>query len=234
VSALDERLTRLERSVAQGAIAPAPAAPPAPREPITNLARPAAKAQSTPASAARREIANTAPATKDTPVTEQPSAPEPAPVVTTPEPAETSSDDLSFDEVAERFLTRVVPRLSRSASIFLATSQVRSFAGSTLTIAVPSEAMRASSDKIQSGLRSALEHEFRQTMQVSWIVDVSMERGGTAIADPTAPPPRPAPSRDEDVVDMNDEEIAESDDLNATSVASMLISEAFPGAEEVE
>ena len=234
VSALDERLTRLERLVAQGATAPAPAAPPAPREPIANLARPAAKVASTPAPAARREIANTAPATKLAPATEQPAAPEPAPVVATPEPAETSKDDLSFDEVVERFTTRVVPRLSRSASIFLATSQVRSFAGSTLTIAVPSEAMRASSDKIQSGLRSALEHEFRQTIQVSWIVDASMERGGTTIADPTAPPPRPAPSRDEDVVDMNDQEIAESDDLDATSVASMLISEAFPGAEEVE
>ncbi len=242
VSALDERLARLERMIEKGglpAAAPTPAVA-APREPIAKVARPASASGSATASAPTP--APTPTPSPAAPSPESQAAPSPsAPLASSPEapatasaPAPSTADEtLTFEVVADRFHSRVVPRLSRSASIFLTTAELRSFSGSVLTIAVPSEALRVSSEKIQSGLRSALEHEFRQTIQVTWIVDPAMERGATSIADPAAPPPRPTPPRVEDMESLDDREIAESDDLADTSVASMLITEAFPGAEEL-
>jgi DNA polymerase-3 subunit gamma/tau len=241
VAALEERLARLERSQVQGAPASALVAPPASR-PIGALARtPVASALATVPSAASRSSAQ--PST-GTPSTENPSPENPSPgaAADPPEPASRTgapaprpdepeyADELTLEGFIERFTTRVVPRLSRTAQIFLGTSQVRSLHGAVLTITVPSESMRESAEKIQSGLRSALEHEFRTIFQITWAVDAATETSAPV----TGPTPREVPNEPPEPVDtLDDAEIAEAEVRHVESVASLLIAEAFPGAEEI-
>lgn len=192
IAALDERLTRLERSGPPVAAAPAP--PSAPSRPIPNLSRTAGST----------------------------TAPAPAPA---PEPsAPTGFPSVEVEEFARRFSASVLPRLPRSAQIFLATSAVHSVHGAVVTLTVPSEGMRANAEKFQSGLRSAIEHEFKAPYQLAWVV-----------ADAPAPvrEPRSAPPVPDGGDVLDDREIAESEQLNVDSVAGMLITEAFPGAEEI-
>ena len=227
VEALDERLTRLERSVAQGLATPVTPPAVAAARPISSLTRTTPSrptATSTPSPVvAPSEIVT---ASDETEETAQAVTSEDGPTVPAP------NDDLSLGEFIERFTTRVVPRLSRTAQIFLGSSVVRSLHGTTVVFTVPSESMHASAEKIQSGLRSALEHEFKWNFQISWVVDgtevvkVVPARPGSSSAETRA-----TSSDDFDV--MDDVEIAESDELAATSVASLLITEAFPGTEEI-
>ncbi len=239
VSALEERLARLERAVAQGAPTPPATAAPTPSRPIGSLTRSTPVAESA------------APVRSDTVATAAPTPPSTAvadEVAETPAPtaqraatasstgAENNDGALSLDDLVARFTTRVLPKLSRTAQIFLGTSQIRGLHGSIVTITVPSESMRTSAEKIQSGLRSALEHEFHQSFQITWVVDGS-ETPAAAAPPMTSGSPRTnessggsaAPEND----DLDDVDIAESDDLAVDSLASMLITEAFPGAEEI-
>lgn len=197
VEALDERLTKLER---------APRAAPAPAAPAPVL----------------RPIGSTAPGAGAPSVEAAPASPPPREPAESPTPA--GDTDLSFEDVRDRFEQRVVPRTARSAQLLLKNAQVRSLEGRRLTIAVPSEEMRQNTEHIAQGLRSAMDHEFKVTLHIDWIVD-----GSLASAAPPAPrtahPPR-APV-------VGDHESFEESSIVVDSVAGHLISEMFPGAEEI-
>ncbi|MDE3007941.1 MAG: DNA polymerase III subunit gamma/tau [Acidobacteriota bacterium] len=217
--ALDERLSKLERGARQvPAPAPATPPPPPPRRPI------GASAADAPPTTPRDSSASTPPdvAHALTPTTAAESAPlrEPA---TTPTPR-TESSALNFEDVRERFTANVIPRTSRAAQLLLRTARVEGLTGTTLTIAVPSEESRQNTEMIAQGLRSAMEHEFKTPLQLSWIVDPSLT--GSPISDAHRAPPAAAP-----VVD--DEGDDDGPVVVVDSAAAHLITEMFPGAEEI-
>jgi DNA polymerase-3 subunit gamma/tau len=226
VSALDERLSRVERSIAQGALStPAPSVPSS--RPIGALNRTTAPGAK-PVAPVKNERALKAEvvASDVTPVEPEPE-PEPEPAAPTTAASEGIAQ-LSLDEFTQRFSTKVVPRLARSAQVFLSTSRVQSLNGNLVTIALPSEPLRSAADKIQSGLRSALEHEFQSPVQISWTVDTSIDtRAPQATNEPSSAP------RVDEIDDLSDREIAEAESVDSPSIASLLITEAFPGAEEL-
>ena len=67
-----------------------------------------------------------------------------------------------------------MPRTSRCAQLLLKSADVRSLDGQNLTIAVPSEEMRQNTEMISQGLRSAMEHEFKAPLQITWAVDPTL------------------------------------------------------------
>ena len=134
-----------------------------------------------------------------------------------------SEGSLSIDDVRERFVERVIPRTSRSAQLLLRSAKVEALDGLLLTIAVPSEEMRQNTELIAQGLKGALEHEFKVPMTVFWTVDASL---GGAPAPTRRVAPKPALIEDE----LDD---AEESVLVVDSVADHLITEMFPGAEEI-
>ena len=135
---------------------------------------------------------------------------------------------MSLEEFRERFHERVIPRTSRSAQLLLRSAKVESLEGLLLTIAVPSEEMRQNTELIAQGLRGALEHEFKLVLTIQWTVDASLEVAPT----PTRRAPvRPVPL-EEEFIDTDEHEIADHG-VVVDSVASHLITEMFPGAEEI-
>ena len=203
---LDERLTRLERGASR-ASAPAPSAP---------ALRPIASSVSTPA---------------PTP----PSAP--APSAATSAPARVESDSvhavakdgetlppLALDDLRERFATRVVPRTSRAAQLLLRSARVESVEGVPLTIGVPNEEMRQNTELIAQGLKGALEHEFKVAFTLHWTVNPSLTTE-----------PAPVPRASQPAPDEDPHHDLERDDASVVvnSAADHLITEMFPGAEEI-
>ena len=217
---INERLTKLERGGVR-VEAPAPTPPPAP---------------------VLRPIGQTDPApTPPTTVKTVASEPEPVAKVATPEvaparvvgqvaeaPAASSASDLNFEDVRARFVERVVPRTSRSAQLILKSAEVRSLEGNRLTIAVPTEEMRGNTEMISQGLKGALEHEFKTTLQVTWIVDAAIYVPTAAPTARVKPAHTPTPVAESHEVDGDDES-----SVVVESVGDHLISEMFPGAEEI-
>ena len=218
LEALEERLTRLER----GSTRPAPPAP--------------------PSAPALRPIGSsvTAPAPSPTPRApeESPTAPDASQSVPVPhDDSDASSPSASvasapvqvtLDDVRERFTSRVVPRTSRAAQLLLRAAQVQSLDGLLLTVAVPSEEMRQNTEMISQGLKSALEHEFKVTFTLRWTVDP------TLVADVTS-----SRTAERDVPDefapVDEDFSPQADDVAVvvTSAADHLITEMFPGAQEI-
>ena len=121
-----------------------------------------------------------------------------------------------------------MPRTPRSAQLLLRSARVESLEGLLLTIAVPSEEMRENTELIAQGLKAALEHEFKMSLTVQWTVDPTLEVA-------PAPARRAAPKSaavEEEYIDRADIEVAD-DVVVVDSVVSHLITEAFPGAEEI-
>jgi len=148
----------------------------------------------------------------------------PEPVVEKVEKASVEKLELTLADVAERFTQRVIPRTARSAQLLLRDAQIVALDGSRLTIVLPSEEMRSNTEHIAQGLRSAMDHEFKTTFQIDWIVDANAAKSVPA-AEPVvekkkveATPDEYEPTGDAVVVD---------------SVPGHLISEMFPGAEEI-
>ncbi|HVA53561.1 MAG TPA: DNA polymerase III subunit gamma/tau [Acidimicrobiales bacterium] len=204
---LDERLTKVER----GAGRPAAATPPSPSAPLRPIG-----------SSARAEVPM--PPTKPEPLEVDD---EHAPEVATPRggepPTSEGGDSLALDDVRDRFVERVIPRTSRSAQLLLRSAKVESLDGLLLTIAVGSEEMRQNTELIAQGLKGALEHEFKVPMTVFWTVDTSLV-GAPAPTQRAAA--KPAPIED-------DRDDADASVLVVDSVAGHLITEMFPGAEEI-
>ncbi len=169
-----------------------------------------------------RPIGATAHEVKSEPVA--PPSPEPSPVATGVESAVAALD---FAEVSERFSQRVVARTSRAAQLILKSAQVQSLDGLVLTIAVPSDEMRQNTEMITQGLRGALEHEFKMPLNVRWVVDSSL-----VVATPSAPSAPRTPRIDPP--DSHDESYSPDESaVVVTSAADHLITEMFPGSEEI-
>ncbi|MGB8180522.1 MAG: DNA polymerase III subunit gamma/tau [Acidimicrobiales bacterium] len=202
---LDERLTRLERGVARPS-APVPSAP---------ALRPIASSVSAPAPAPASTVNNDA-----TPYEER-SAPAPEVVEAS---ATEGSLALSLDDLRERFATRVVPRTSRAAQLLLRSARVESLEGVLLTIAVPNDEMRQNTELIAQGLKGALEHEFKVAFTLLWTVNPSL----TAEPAPVRRAPKPLPEEEPNHRLERDDPAVVVD-----SAADHLITEMFPGAEEI-
>ena len=227
LDALDERVTKLERLERSAPIAaPTPAAP---------ALRPiGTSSPSTPMPITGVDLSRTpTPAVASAPT---PAAPTPPPeTVTALDPLVVPSDAsaagaavLSVDEVRRRFVERVVPRTSRGAQLVLKSSHVVDFDGSRITLAVASEEIRQNTDQISQGLKGALDHEFKAPLSVSWVVDASL----------TSPVPSAAPQRSRAAVpeaapDFDETSIDDHQGPVVASVAEHLITEMFPGAEEI-
>lgn len=216
VAALDERLSRLERSTS--AVASAPTTAPAPSRPIGAVAPTDKKPSSE--SSVRNDVAEVSSEN-----IEEPEAVEEN-TASISSPAETG---LSLAEFVERFQRGVLAKVSRGAQSVLKSATVKSVEGSVLTIAVPSESMRQGTDKIQGSLQSALSNEFGRPYSVVWVVDASIEmKPLTNLAAPRAPRPSV-----HEVVEMHDDDVEKSETIETDSVADHLIAEVFPGAKEV-
>jgi len=148
----------------------------------------------------------------------------PEPVVEKVEKVAEEAPDLTLADVAERFTQRVIPRTARSAQLLLRDAQIVALDGYRLTVALPSEEMRANTEHIAQGLRSAMDHEFKTTFQIDWIVDANAAK--------VAPAPEPVVAKKKVEV-APDEYEPTGDAVVVDSVPGHLISEMFPGAEEI-
>jgi DNA polymerase-3 subunit gamma/tau len=202
---LDERLLKLERGATRSP-APAPEA-----------ARPALRpiGSTVTASAPPGKPAPTPKAVVEAPPSDS--------MPSSEKPLSTQEVSLSLADVRERFVERVIPRTSRSAQLLLRSAVVESLDGLLMTIALPSEEMRQNTELIAQGLKGALEHEFKAPLSIYWTVDASLV---------SAPPPTRRPvakvQPDDEGLDVSDETV-----LVVDSVAGHLITEMFPGAEEI-
>ena len=208
---LDERLTRLERGASRPS-APVPSAPAL--RPIASVSAPA------PAPSPSPHDAPTNGSAKVNTASPAPSTPEPEVAA----PVTSSTLTLSLEDVRDRFTTRVVPRTSRAAQLLLRSARVESLDGLLLTIAVPSEEMRQNTELIAQGLKGALEHEFKVVLTLQWTVNPSL------VAEPI-----PARRVSKAIADEPDHGFEADVDVSVVvdSAANHLITEMFPGAEEI-
>ena len=209
LDALEERVTRLERGSARVQTPPAPA----------------------PAAPVLRPIGSAEPKVTATPDVQRVGTPrpsskvEPSPVASEPVKATATNPMLELDDVRDRFVQRVVPRTSRAAQLLLNSADLRSLDALRLTIALPSEEMRQNTEMISQGLRGALEHEFKVPLEVEWIVDSALKSATSA------PTQRPVRKLAPDIADESYS--ADESSIVVQSVAEHLITEMFPGTEEI-
>ena len=202
--ALDERITRLERGAVR-TVTPV-SEPPQVLRPIGSTPAPLGDPQPIVVESASDVVAST---TITAPVDDAVGAAAPS----------------DFEDVRDRFIHQVIPRTSRSAQLLLKSAQVQSLDGQWLTIALPSEEMRQNTELIAQGLRSAMEHEFKTPLQVKWTVDATLSSStATSVTERTAR--RPA-------VEIEAAASSEETSIVVDSAAGHLITEIFPGAEEI-
>ena len=202
--ALDERITRLERGAVR-TVTPV-SEPPQVLRPIGSTPAPLGDPQPIVVESASDVVAST---TFTAPVDD----------------AVVGAAPSDFEDVRDRFIHQVIPRTSRSAQLLLKSAQVQSLDGQWLTIALPSEEMRQNTELIAQGLRSAMEHEFKTPLQVKWTVDATLSSStATSVTERTAR--RPA-------VEIETTTSSEETSIVVDSAAGHLITEIFPGAEEI-
>ena len=217
LDALAERVTKLERLDRSVAPPPAPAA--ALRRPIGAVTTSAAEEVPVAADERSTETRASAP---------EPAASAPEPAASAPVPSSVAGEGLGLEEMRRRFVERVVPRTSRGAQLVLRAAHVVAFDGTRLTLAVASEEIRLNTDQIAQGLKGALDHEFRTPLSVHWVVDPTLHTTKSPA------PSRPSRARSVDPAPDFDEGGADDDQGTiVSSVAEHLITEMFPGAEEI-
>ena len=221
LDALAERVTKLER---QERSVPAPATPPAPAlRPIGSTPT------STPPPSSPPPPSSSAPSRTVAPRTPEEQERSGAYSVDGDQDITQNETVLGIDDVRRRFVERVIPRTSRGAQLVLKSAAVADFDGSRITLAVASEEIRQNTDQISQGLKGALEHEFRMPLSVSWTVDPGLHQAPVA-----APATRHAPTPTNDAAPDFDEYSADDHEGPVVnSVAEHLITEMFPGAEEI-
>lgn len=215
VAALMERVSKLEKQLAQGVTATAPPKSAAPSSPIAGLQRvekaappsPSKPAVTVPESTVGPEVA---------------AAPE-AIDATVEAPVSTAPLEISEDDLLNRFAAKVIPSLLPTAQALLRTSEVRSFRGNTLTIALEGPNHRPAAERIQDGLMAALSREFGTRISVEWAYDAAPRSNKPET-------PRYAAAEEDEVTD---------DDLDRGTVVNGdfqadIIRQAFPNAEEVQ
>lgn len=215
LDALVERVAQLERQ--ERTLAPHSLAPP------TAVLRPIGVTPSPPPTGSQTPVATPATASRDA------AASSSIPSASHDPASEHDQVLLSVDDVRERFVGRVVPRTSRGAQLILKSAVVVDFDGRRLTLAVPSEEIRQNTDQIAQGLKGALDHEFRVPLVVSWVVDPQLTTTASRVP--------PSVTRATSALDVGADfdEISDGDDEGpvVASVAEHLITEMFPGAEEI-
>jgi DNA polymerase-3 subunit gamma/tau len=218
IDALAERVTKLER---QERSAPPTAAPVAP------VLRPIG---ATPSATTPVASIPTPPSTPAVPIAAPAGAMATPGAPTDPTLVASANDagTLSVEEVRRRFTERVVPRTSRGAQLVLKSAQVVDFDGSRITLAVASEEIRQNTDQISQGLKGALDHEFKVPLNVAWVIDTTMKAPVSSAASSRVRTTAPEPTPDFDETSADDHQ-----GPVVTSVAEHLITEMFPGAEEV-
>lgn len=209
VEALDERLTRLERG-APALASPAPSPAPVLR-PIGSMA-PASAPATAVAAAAREEVASPAPAV---------------------EPLITGGDELTLDEVRERFSAHVVSRTSRAAQMLLRPARVSAYEAGRVTIALPSEEVRRSVQDYAAALQKALDHEFKASLHVEWIVDAALASSSSGLDAPERNVTRSMGTAVSRRDEPDDEDAGEASAVVVESAADHLINEFFPGTQEL-
>lgn len=209
IEALDERLTRIERDGVRSSRTVSSPPPAVVLRPIGSTS-PAALAATEPTPL---PDASVSPSSVSMPATSNASTPS------------ESVADLDIDDVRDRFLRSVIPHTSRGAQLLLKSAHVRSLEGTRLTIALPSEEMRQNTEMIAQGLRSAMEHEFKSPLQIVWTVDAELATHALA------PSPRPTqkfkPAANEEAYSPDETVVI------VESASGHLITEIFPGAQEV-
>jgi DNA polymerase-3 subunit gamma/tau len=210
LEAIDERVTRLERDGVRV-------------EPVAPVAPAVLRPIGAPAATPNAPMAPRASAVSET--TTEPMVAETVDLAGTVDVA--IRVDLDLDDVRERFVEKVVPRTSRGAQLLLKSAFVRSLEGSHLTIALPSEEMRQNTEMILQGLKSAMEHEFKVPLQITWAVDPSL---ATSMPAP-ASAPRREPAR---TVDIEEAYSPDESVVIVDSAGEHLITEMFPGATEIK
>jgi DNA polymerase-3 subunit gamma/tau len=227
VAALEERVTRLERTPHA---APEASTAPAVHRPIGSVTR-TGQATPAPAPAPRPEVPS-APRVIDEPgltppataAVATPSAAEPAAIA----PTKMVEGLPSLEEFVDRFNTRVLPTLSRTAQAFLKSTRMTNLSESTLTLAVATEPMRSQADRIHKGVQSAIDQEFGMTLHLNWIVSAESAPAPAAALTATSAPVN------EEVEDYApSDSYDEAEELATNSFSKILIDEAFPGAEEL-
>jgi hypothetical protein len=237
LEALAERVATLERHDRATSSTPAPVPPATPLRPIgaaTSVVDRGPEVAPVRPPATTSDATPTAPPAKSTPTSSSTPAPTSVfPSTRTPsggvgEPT-TAEATLDLDEVRRRFVEGVIPRTSRGAQLVLKSAAVVDFDGSRITLAVASEEIRHNTDQISQGLKGALDHEFRMPLTVGWVVDPALHAPAptpTRASQRVTATPEAAPDFDETSVDDLDGPIV-------ASVAEHLITEMFPGAEEI-
>ena len=208
--ALDERLTRLERQ------------PIAPLAPVVSPPPPSRPIGAVPDG---DSLATTPPSVEPPEARETSEPPFRAANVDVAGAAAHAEVGLDLEDVRRRFVEKVIPRTSRSAQLLLKSAQVRSLEGTLLTIALATEEMRQNTELISQGLRGAMEHEFKAPLQISWLVDPSISSASTA--------PATTVTKAKSVSVEVEEPEGEGTSIVVDSVADHLITQAFPGAEEI-
>jgi DNA polymerase-3 subunit gamma/tau len=219
LDALAERVTKIERQERSASPAAAPVAPVL--RPIGTTPPATTRAASIPStlSSSAVPIAAPTPAATATPS---------VPLSATPVASANDAATLSVEEVRRRFTERVVPRTSRGAQLVLKSAQVVDFDGSRITLAVASEEIRQNTDQISQGLKGALDHEFKVPFNIAWVVDPTLKAPVPSAASSRARTPALEPTPDFDETSADDHQ-----GPVVTSVAEHLITEMFPGAEEI-
>ena len=206
VTALMERVSKLEKQVAQGVSATPPSKAIAPSRPIAGLQR-AGTVSPTPPPAAEPPSSADAPST----------------AVEAEISVVTSPLEISEDDLLNRFAAKVIPSLLPTAQALLRTSEVRSFRDNTLTIALEGPNHRPAAERIQDGLVAALSREFGTRINVEWAFD--------APARSTKPEaPRYAAAEEYEVTE---DDLDGGTVVNGDFQAD-IIRQAFPNAEEVQ
>jgi hypothetical protein len=90
--------------------------------------------------------------------------------------------------------------------------------------------MKAQSERFHAGLRSALDQEFSMPLHIDWVVDGSVTPSAAPVSAARPVVTTPAPVDHDEDASLHDDD---GEDVAVDSIASMLISEAFPGAEEI-
>ena len=130
----------------------------------------------------------------------------------------------------ERFSAHVVSKTSRAVQMLLRPARVTAYAGGRLTVALPSEEARRSVADYAAALQRALDHEFKSNVHVEWVVDPSLATSSNGLdTDRGATRPRRAPAPS----DVDDEDAGDAGAVVVESAADHLITEFFPGAEEI-
>jgi DNA polymerase-3 subunit gamma/tau len=218
---LDERLTRLERGAMRPAASSAPAPPPLRPIGATSSEKEPAPLSPPPSASAPSRDATSA-------------SPLPAPPMSaTAAIGDATSAKVatpSLEEMRARFIEHVIPRTSRSAQLLLRSARIESVEGLLVTIAVPSEEMRQNTELIAQGLKGALEHEFKLPLTLSWTVDPTVVAAPAAASAPVRRVTSPPPIDDDLDIEVEGDEPA----FIVESAADHLITEMFPGAQEIK